>query len=219
MMTSESIQILAVSDQVVDRLYSPHIKKMFPDIDFILSCGDLPFYYLEYMLDVLNVRMYFVHGNHDPEIEINDRGNRRQPWGAENIHCRIIEQKGVIILGFEGAIRYSNAKHQYTQFEVWMQVLRMVPPLLWKRIIRGRFLDFLITHSPALGLGDADDPAHIGFKAYRWLLKVFKPRYHLHGHVHVYDRNDRKPRIFHETTILNVSSFIRLDFQLGVTRE
>jgi len=218
-MAKEIIRILSLSDQVVDRIYSPHVKNMFAGVDLILSCGDLPFYYLEYVLDTLNVPMYFVHGNHDPEVEIGNHGERKQPWGAENIHCKLVEHQGVIILGFEGAIRYSDGKHQYTQFEAWRQVLRMVPGLVWKKFSTGRFLDILVTHSPALGLGDDVDPAHTGFQAYRWLLRVFKPRYHLHGHVHIYDNNERKPRIFQETTILNVSSFQRLDFRPGAKGE
>ncbi|QLQ07363.1 MAG: hypothetical protein HZY76_15965 [Anaerolineae bacterium] len=33
-------------------------------IDAIVSCGDLPFYYLEYLAGVLNAPTYFVFGNH-----------------------------------------------------------------------------------------------------------------------------------------------------------
>jgi len=218
-MAKKIIRILSMSDQVVDRMYSPHVKTMFSDVDLILSCGDLPYYYLEYILDTLNVPMYFVHGNHDPLVEIGMQVERKQPWGGENIHQKVIEHLGVIIVGFEGSIRYSNDMHQYTQLEVWFQVLKKVPRLLWNRVWNGRYLDILLTHSPALGLGDGEDPAHIGFRAYRWLIKVFRPRYHLHGHVHLYDRNDRKPLEFYRTTILNVSSFHLLEIVVGEKNE
>lgn len=218
-MAQEKIRILSLSDQVVDRLYSPYVKNIFSDVDLILSCGDLPYYYLEYILDMLNKPMYFVHGNHDPEVEIGAQRDRKQPWGAENIHCKVVVHKGITILGFEGAIRYSKEKHQYTQLEVWLHVLRMVPKLIWMKIKTGRFLDILVTHSPAEGLGDDIDPAHTGFRAYRWLLQVFKPRYHLHGHIHIYDRNDRKPINFQDTIIINVSSYYKLNFLMGENHE
>jgi Icc-related predicted phosphoesterase len=31
-----------------------------------------------------------------------------------------------------------------------------------------------------------DDLPHHGVKAFNWLNRVFKPMYHLHGHVHIY---------------------------------
>jgi Icc-related predicted phosphoesterase len=211
-MPEKEVRILSISDQVVDRMYSPHVKTMFSDVDLILSCGDLPYYYLEYLLDMLSVPMFFVHGNHDPEVEIGAHGDKSYPLGAKNIHGRVVEYRGIIILGFEGSIRYSNANRQYTQSQVWFQVIKKIPSLLWRRIKSGRYLDILVTHSPAQGLGDGEDPAHIGFKAYRWLIKVFKPRYHLHGHVHIYDRNKQQHHQFYDTTIVNVCNFQRLDF-------
>ena len=220
-MQKKDLRILSLSDQMVSRMYSPHVKKMFPDVDLIVSCGDLPYYYLEYILDALNVPMFFVHGNHDPEVEHSSRGrrgNRSHPWGAENIHGKVVEFQGITILGFEGSIRYSKAKHQYTQVEVWFQVLRTIPRLLWNRLKRGRFLDILVTHSPAYGLGDETDPAHQGFRAYRWLIEVFKPRYHLHGHIHVYDRNERNNHKFLETEIVNVCWFQVIELKSGEHR-
>ena len=214
-MANKVFRILSLSDQVVERMYSSHIKSMFPEVDLILSCGDLPYYYLEFILDTLNAPMYYVHGNHDPEVEIGDHGERKQPWGAENLHGKIIEHKGIILLGYEGSIRYSNRNHQYTQLEMWLQVLRNIPGLLWNRIRKGRYLDILVTHSPARGLGDEEDRAHKGFKAFRWVIERFKPRYHLHGHVHRYDRNQPASQQYHETIILNVSSFQQLDYEIG----
>lgn len=214
-MAIESIQILSLSDEVEEKIYSSQVNSIFPDVQLILSCGDLPFYYLEYVLDMLNVPMFFVHGNHDPAVEVRSNGDRKYPWGADNIHGKVVKYKDIILLGFEGSHRYSNGIYQYTQTEVWTQVLRTVPNLIWQRVRHGRFLDILVTHSPAFGLGDDEDLAHTGFKAYRWLMKVFKPRVHIHGHLHIYDRNDRKPIQFHQTKILNVSSFHKFEFPLG----
>ncbi|MGD2026754.1 MAG: metallophosphoesterase [Anaerolineales bacterium] len=211
----KKIRILSLSDQVVDRLYSEHVKRMFPDIDMIISCGDLPYYYLEFILDMLNVPMLFVHGNHDPIEEIASHGVRKEPWGAENMHEKCVVHNGVIFLGFEGSIRYSDNLHQYTQRQAWLQVLRKIPRLVWNRIRYGRFVDVLITHSPAFGIGDDEDQAHIGFKAYRWLIEIFKPSYHFHGHVHIYDHGNFKPKSFGSTLVINTCSYRRVEIKIG----
>ncbi|MFH1445795.1 MAG: metallophosphoesterase, partial [Chloroflexota bacterium] len=54
--------------------------------------------------------------------------------------------------------------------------------------------------------------AHQGIKAFLWLIKVFQPSYHLHGHIHLY-----LPKIPHETrmgktTIINTYGFRELTF-------
>ena len=208
MENSESkLRILLLSDQVIERLYSKHINQLFPDVDMIISCGDLPYYYLEFILDTLNVPMYFVHGNHDSVVEIGERGERKAPWGAENLHRKVVFVDGLILAGFEGSIRYSKAHYQFTQAQAWMQVLLMAPRLLWNRIRYGRFLDILVTHSPAYDVSDKDDHAHTGFQAYRWLIKTFKPRYHFHGHVHIYENQGFSPEHFMETTIVNACPY------------
>lgn len=211
METNSTVRILTLSDQVVDRIYSKYIRKMFPDIDLIISCGDLPYYYLEYILDMLNVPMLFVHGNHDPEVEISSHGTRKYPWGAVNMHRKCLNHNGLLIVGFEGSIRYSDHLHQYSQREVWMHTLSMVPRLLWNRLVHGRYLDILMTHSPAFGLGDRPDRAHVGFKAYRWLIETFKPRYHIHGHIHVYDRNSCMKLNHQETIVMNTCDYKRME--------
>lgn len=214
-MAKKVFRILSLSDQVVEGMYNPHIKSMFPEVDLILSCGDLPYYYLEFILDTLNAPMFYVHGNHDPEVEIGDHGERKYPWGAENLHGKIVNHKGMILLGFEGSVRYSSGIHQYTQVEMWLEVMKSIPRLLWNRITRGRYVDILVTHSPARGLGDEEDRAHTGFTAFRWLIEWFKPRYHLHGHVHRYDRNQLSSHLYRETTIMNVATFQQFEYEIG----
>lgn len=43
------MKILAVSDRVLDKLYSSQVSQSFPDIDLLIGCGDLPFYYLDFL--------------------------------------------------------------------------------------------------------------------------------------------------------------------------
>ena len=59
---------LVISDKVEPILYSPAIKQRVGDVDLILSCGDIPFYYLEYVISLLNRPTYFVFGNHGREV-------------------------------------------------------------------------------------------------------------------------------------------------------
>lgn len=210
----DRIKVLAVSDVVVDRYYTAKIRKLLPDIDLIVSCGDLPYYYLEFMLDMLNVPLFFVHGNHDPEIEISAHGDRQYPWGAVNMHQNFVMHKGLIFFGLEGSVRYSSSLHQYTQGEMWWEVIRAVPRLIYNKIRYGRALDVFVSHSPAWQLGDAEDRAHIGFKAFRWLLEVFEPKYHLHGHIHIYDRNDCVPIKYKNTMIINTCSFRKINIDV-----
>ena len=76
-------KILAVTDQVVDSLHSPNVKNRFGDVDLIISCGDLPYGYLDYLVTVLGKPLYFVHGNHDRDYEYTETGRRYlAPQGA-----------------------------------------------------------------------------------------------------------------------------------------
>lgn len=214
--SKSKLRILLLSDQVIDRFYSKHIKQLFPDVDLIVSCGDLPYYYLEFILDSLNVPMYFVHGNHDPVVEIGEKGEKTAPGGADNLHRKVVYTKGVIMAGFEGSIRYSKAHYQFTQRQVWMQVLLMVPRLVWNWVRYGRALDILVTHSPAYDVTDEDDHAHIGFQAYRWLLNTFKPKYHFHGHVHIYEHQAFSPEQYLDTTVVNACPYRVVEIDGGV---
>ena len=63
------MKILAVSDQVVERLYTLSSSGHFQDVELILGCGDLPYDYLEYLVTIFNVPMFYVPGNHDPQFD------------------------------------------------------------------------------------------------------------------------------------------------------
>ncbi|PKO17814.1 MAG: hypothetical protein CVU39_04845 [Chloroflexi bacterium HGW-Chloroflexi-10] len=184
------MKILAVSDVELDYIYQPKIADRFFDIDLMISCGDLPHYYLEFMVSMLNVPLYFVNGNHANKIEISSTSEKSGPWGAIDLHRRCLkDDTGVLLAGVEGSIRYNRGSHQYTQGEMWSNVFSLVPKLMLNKLIHGRFLDIFISHAPPWQIHDQEDLPHQGVKAYRWLIKSFKPTYHLHGHIHVY-RND-----------------------------
>ena len=59
-------RILAVADEVDESLYGDKLDKLRPDL--MVSCGDLPFDYLEYLVSRANVPLLYVPGNHDPSV-------------------------------------------------------------------------------------------------------------------------------------------------------
>ncbi len=40
------LKVLSLSDKQVDSIYSSQVKNRFGDVDLILGCGDLAYYYL-----------------------------------------------------------------------------------------------------------------------------------------------------------------------------
>ena len=63
------MNLLAVSDIESPLIYSQNISKRFQEIDIVISCGDLSYHYLEYIISSLDIPLYFVRGNHAREIE------------------------------------------------------------------------------------------------------------------------------------------------------
>lgn len=210
------MKILAVSDQVVDSLYTTQVRDRFRDVDLIIGCGDLPFYYLEFLTTVMDRPVYYVHGNHDRSIEITADGTRRVTVaGCESLEDRTAIVNGLILAGLGGSIRYNNEGHyQFTQSEMSRRALRLSLRLAINRLRYGRALDILVTHSPPFGVGDGPDAAHVGFRAFNGLIRRFKPRYLLHGHQHVY--LGRKPGVrLGSTHVLNVFPYRTIDWELG----
>ncbi len=183
------MKILAVSDQVVDVLYRPDVQGRFGDVDLIISCGDLPYSYLDYLVTLLGKPMYFVHGNHDQSFEYTESGKQTiAPLGAESLDMQsVVTRPGVILAGLEGSIRYDpGSAYQYTQEQMNRRALALSLRLIRNRARYGRYLDVLVTHSPPFGVNDGPDPAHIGFRVFNELMRRFKPRFMLHGHQHFY---------------------------------
>lgn len=210
------MKILAVSDRVLDQIYSPNVKEHYPDIDLIIGCGDLPFYYLEFLVSALDVPLVYVRGNHDqgPQYTADGRVLTRVQ-GGRDLHAQTAMIDGLLLAGLEGSMRYRpGAPFMYTETEMRQQVTRLVPRLLWNRQRHGRYLDILVTHSPPFGIHDRTDIAHTGFRILRTFMKVFKPRYLLHGHIHVYRPNTQRITRFEETTVINVYPYRILDYAI-----
>jgi len=200
------MKLLAVSDRVLDKLYSGQTRQSFSDVDLIIGCGDLPFYYLDFLTSALDAPLVYVRGNHDESPQYGVDG---KVWtgvrGGVNIHGKIVARRGLLLAGLQGSMRYkAHADFMYSESEMRMTVAQMVPRLLWNRQRLGRALDVLVTHSPPFGIHDRRDLPHTGFKVFLSFLRLFRPRYHLHGHIHIYRQDEVVRTQFEDTTVINV---------------
>lgn len=190
-----SLNILAVTDQVSPVLYDHFDIERWRDVDLILSCGDLPPDYLDFLLTMLGVPLFYVRGNHDA-VYADERYE-----GCDNIHGRIVEYRGVRITGFEGSYRYNGRKYQYTE----RQMARIVARTRLKSL-RDGVPDIIVTHAPPFGVHDGDDQCHRGFEAFLTAIDAWKPSLFLHGHMHAYDRRQDEETIG-ETRVINPYPF------------
>ncbi len=205
------VKILAISDQVVEQLYCPRVKEAFGHVNLVVGCGDLPFYYIEYVVSMLNVPFFHVPGNHDlppSERPSYETKGGVQMWNCGSVDGRVVEEQGLLLAGLGGSVRYRpDGVYQYTQTEMAWRVAAMTPRLAWNRVRHGRALDILITHAPPKGIHDAADPAHVGFVAFNHFIARFHPRFLLHGHSHVWRRDAVVTTRVGRTTVLNVCPY------------
>lgn len=199
------MKLLALSDVELKRIYHPSFQARYQMIDLLVSCGDLPPEYLEFVMSAINRPLYFVRGNHD-----FDAAAVSIP--GVNMHNKpTITQQGTLIAGIEGCGWYNGAAGQYTQNEMWSLVLQLSSKLIANKARYGRFLDIFITHAPPWGIHDQDDLPHQGIKAFRWFNKNFMPQLHLHGHTHVYQNNQRLITHYYKTTVINCYGFQEIE--------
>ena len=199
-------KILAVSDRVKDAIYQPAVRQRYPDIDLIIGCGDLPFYYLDFLTSALEKPLAYVKGNHDAGPQYTAEGKvLTDVRGGLNLHGRVVNFHGLLLAGLEGSMRYRpNAPLMYSESEMRFQVSGIVPGLLRNRILYGRYLDVLVTHSPPFGIHDRQDLPHTGFRIFNTVIRLFKPRYLLHGHIHLYRQSATRVTRAGQTTVINV---------------
>lgn len=152
-------------------------------IDLVLACGDLKSEYLQFVVTVMRVPVFYVRGNHDGDYDANP------PDGCDDINMRLVKYMGLRIMGFEGSMWYNGKPHQYTEFQMSMKALRLVP-----RLVLARGVDIVVTHAPPWGIHDASDICHRGFRVFTKIIDIVKPKVFVHGHTHLgyYHRRDRE---------------------------
>jgi Icc-related predicted phosphoesterase len=210
------MQILTISDEIVPTIYSLNIKQRFRDVQLILGCGDLPYYYIEYAVTMLGVPCYYVPGNHDTPEVTHGGQTIEEARGAVDIDGASICHKGLILAGLGGSIRYkSEGGNQYTESEMMQRVWRLAPRLLFNRLRYGRYMDVFISHAPPLGIHNGPDFPHRGFRAFLWLMDRFHPRYFIHGHIHLsYGFDQPIESQYHTTQVINTAGYRLLKLQI-----
>jgi uncharacterized protein len=186
------LRLLAVSDEVEPQLLDEKTVASQGRIDLLIGCGDLPADYLDGLATLYAAPLVFVRGNHDPPDRKGD-----YPPDAE-IDGRVVSERGLLIAGLEGCIRYSDGPHQYTERQMTAKVLAL------RLRLRGRRPDVLITHGPPAGINEGSDPPHRGLRAVRRAVEWMHPRLLLHGHVHPYGRDTPREGWLGETRVINV---------------
>ena len=167
------MKLLLISDEESPLFWDHYRPQYLKDVDLILSAGDLKAEYLTFLVTMGRAPLLYVHGNHDGGYE------KRPPEGCVCIDGDLVTVNGLRIMGLGGCRLYNYGPHQYTE----KQMERRIRRLRWK-LLRAGGVDIVLTHAPARGLGDADDPAHRGFDAFLALMDRWHPRYLIHGHVH-----------------------------------
>ena len=210
------VRALVIADEEAN-LPVQTLRDLAPDL--VLSAGDLPWDYIEYVASCVDVPVVFVPGNHDPAVEHSRRNwlglslrdeafeDGPHPLGATNADRRVVEAAGLRIAGLGGCVRYKAGPNQYSQREYQRLARRLL-----RRARRGGPVDVLLTHTPPLGLGDGDDQPHEGIDALHPVLERLQPSWHLHGHVHPYGQ--RMPdRAVGPTTIRNVIPWCMVEIE------
>jgi uncharacterized protein len=182
-------------------LYGDRLQAIRPD--FVVSSGDLPFDYLEYLVSRLNVPLLYVPGNHDASVKRADTTwmSLEQevpvpgPEGCENIDGRITEVQGLRVAGLGGSLRYKPGPNQYTQAQMRWRAINLELRIRLKRVKSSRKLDMLVTHAPPFGVSEAEDAAHVGFVAFNRIVKDLHPLLLVHGHVHPYGKSRPERRV------------------------
>jgi hypothetical protein len=207
------VKILAVADAVSPVIYSSNFPNNLPPFDLVLSAGDMPGHVLEFMATKLTVQPVFVLGNHgNGFLRSSDTGQRRLPGGCIDAHGRVVEVGGVLIAGIEGSPRYRPGDQQYSQWQMNWFAAAMTPTLLYHRLRKGRAVDILLTHAAPTGPHEGADYPHRGVPAFNRFVDRWRPKLHVHGHVHLEGANAPRSYVTESgVKVVNAYEFTLID--------
>ena len=195
------MKILCIADEELNAFWDHYVPGRLREYDLILSSGDLKAAYLSFIVTMARAPVMYVHGNHDTGYAVTE------PEGCDSIDGEMVEYRGLRILGLGGCLWYRPGDHQYSEKEM----RRRIRKLRWK-IAKYGGVDIIVTHASPRGVGDSEDPAHMGFECFLDLIDTYRPQYLLHGHVHKsYSMNFCREREYHGTKVINVCGKFILD--------
>ena len=197
------MRILVIADEPDKKYWDYYTEGMLKEFDLIISCGDLPTHYLDFLVTMSNCPLVYVYGNHDDAYDTNP------PDGCICADGDIVTIKGLRIMGLGGCNRYNTSKYQYTEKEMLARYKK-----LRFKLWRSKGIDILLTHAPARHLNDEEDIPHRGFETFNEIIEKYRPRYFLHGHVHL-NYNYKLPRVCQsgDTTVVNGFKSYILDIE------
>ena len=204
------MQILVVSDIESKFIYDHFDPERFRDVKLIISCGDLSAKYLQFLVTMIPAPLCYVPGNHDKRYELSP------PEGCVNIDGRVVEYKGIRIMGLGGSKSPHPTTYEYSEEQMWRKVRKLEP-----QIRRAGGVDLFVTHAPAFGLGDGPDLFHEGFRSFRYIDDVYTPAIHFYGHRHLGENPMDRRAIYpyHDTVIINACGYKFVDFEPGAPME
>lgn len=194
------MKILIVSDVESNYIWDFFDKSNFKDVACVISCGDLKSSYLSFLVTMLAVPVFYIHGNHDKNYL------KQPPEGCDCIEDKVITFRGLRIAGLGGSIQYKPGPFQYTQEKMQKRVKKLI------RTARGP-IDIFVTHSPTANLGDnPTSHCHVGFKSFYQVYDQLKPKYHLYGHNHfTYGSSAKRQLNYGETQLINGYNYFILE--------
>ena len=210
------MKVLTVSDKVENSFFKARLlREKCRDIHLILACGDLPSYYLEYLVNCLSVPLFYVPGNHDDRLQWADTPYAQ---GCKSIDEKVIVFKGFLIGGLGGAFFYRKGKYLYTEAQMQRKVFKMVPRMAINRIKYKRYIDILITHAPPFGIHDEQTPAHRGFEEFLKFMEMYRPAYLIHGHTQRGLDKATSMSYYLSTRIINTNHYKILEIENAAIR-
>ena len=150
------MKILCVSDATDTLIYSENAPERYKDVDFVISSGDLPLRYYDYIQTVLKKDVIYVYGNHN--LEDFDRAMGKGPVMGPNfspimplvfpgmlLDGKVIRLKnsGLLVAGLGGSMLYNYGKSQYSEGQMKNRSRK-------KLILIDNYDSFSYTHSTSL---------------------------------------------------------------------
>lgn len=197
------MRIMAIADEESKYLWDYFDRSKVEGVDLIISCGDLHPHYLSFLTTFSSAPVLYVHGNHDEKYE------QVPPEGCICIDDKIYVHEGIRILGLGGSMRYRPGNYQYTEREMHRRVSK-----LWFQLLKHGGFDILVTHAPAYQLNDGRDLPHQGFREFNRLMEKYRPKYFLHGHVHMsYGTVHKRYDKYLDTHVINAYERFVFDYE------
>lgn len=195
------MKVLVLADEESKSLWDYFDKSKLEGVELIISCGDLNPKYLSFLATFTKAPILYVHGNHDGCYEDTP------PEGCICIDDDIYNFNGLRIMGLGGCMRYKPGPCQFTELGMKSRILRMA-----LKLRKHKGFDVLVTHAPAAGFHDMEDLPHQGFQCFVDLIHKYKPKYFIHGHVHLcYGRFPREDML-EETKVIN--AYEKYEFEM-----